>query len=362
MAIAKKHISQGLGALCFALLSLALTVGSAPSAHAQALGWEGETGIFVTPLAYTSPVAAGKTFGKPLIAFHYMGGGNVAGNFFNMSVTEGIKNRFEFGYTRQVHAAGGAKPYGYATDNEGNPVAVPGTDPNAWAATFFGDGLNTFHGKVLISKENTKKWYRPALSAGAIIHTNVNNNACGVTLPDGKGGTTNLCAALGHPGLKHSTTNEDFYVVASKLILKSLPAPILISGGVRGTNDVVFSMVGNSATWAVRGFGSAAIVFSGPGKSQVIFGSEVSGNPTNPQYLDGKKNELFPNGGGPNYVLPTTLTYALRVIPNPKHKFNMDFGYAEAAGWVGPTHVAGYPAQLNLECRRQIGVGVTYGF
>jgi hypothetical protein len=37
---------------------------------AQNIGWEGETGIFVTPLAYTaaSPAAG---FGLPIVAYHF---------------------------------------------------------------------------------------------------------------------------------------------------------------------------------------------------------------------------------------------------------------------------------------------------
>ncbi len=339
--------------LCLALLGFAFVLGGTTSAQAQGLGWEGETGVFVTPVAYTAPVGEGKVFGKPLVAFHYFGAGNVAGNFYQQSITEGIAHRFEFGYTRQVHQAGGAKPYGY------DPVTgtVPaGKDGNAWAASFFSAGMNTFHAKANIVKENYKSWV-PAISAGFIARTNVSNNPCNVAV-----GSTDLCSVLGHPRLVHTTSNADIYLVATKLILKTAPMPILITGGVRATNAEVFGMVGNTSEWSARGFASAAFIFAGPAKSQIIFGSEISQEPTHPQYLDGKKNALFLNGGGPSYVVPSTISYAVRVVPNPKYKFNIDFGFAQTASDIGPTNVAGYPAHLNLEARHQMGLGITYGF
>ncbi len=44
--------------LLMAGIALAVVVlGTATTSHAQALGWEGETGVFVTPLAYTAASA-----------------------------------------------------------------------------------------------------------------------------------------------------------------------------------------------------------------------------------------------------------------------------------------------------------------
>ena len=40
----------------------------APAGHAQNLNWEGQTGAFVTPFAYTSPSPAGG-FGLPAVEF-----------------------------------------------------------------------------------------------------------------------------------------------------------------------------------------------------------------------------------------------------------------------------------------------------
>jgi hypothetical protein len=42
---------KNLGMLRAAIIMTAVSLLARPAAHAQALGWEGETGVFVTPLA-----------------------------------------------------------------------------------------------------------------------------------------------------------------------------------------------------------------------------------------------------------------------------------------------------------------------
>src|SRR5579871_3450108 len=77
-----------------AAATVAAICGCAPL-RAQNIGWEGETGVFVTPLAYTAASPSGN-FGKPLVAFHYLDGGAVLGDFFEVSATEGALGRTEF--------------------------------------------------------------------------------------------------------------------------------------------------------------------------------------------------------------------------------------------------------------------------
>src|SRR5690242_3425733 len=89
----------------FILLTIFFVSGNVTDAHAQALNWEGQTGIFVTPLAYVVPSDA-KGFGKPVVAYHYLDGGSVLGGFNQFSITEGVFHRVEFGYTRDVHQEG----------------------------------------------------------------------------------------------------------------------------------------------------------------------------------------------------------------------------------------------------------------
>src|ERR1017187_9784562 len=62
-----------------------------PGAHAQNLNWEGQTGAFVTPFAYTSASPSGG-IGLPSVAFHYLDGGNVVGGLYEISGTIGFLN------------------------------------------------------------------------------------------------------------------------------------------------------------------------------------------------------------------------------------------------------------------------------
>src|SRR5271165_5247401 len=76
---------------------VAIVAALAPLAiHAQNIGWEGETGVFVTPLAYTVGSPA-NGFSRPTVGFHYLAAGNVIGDFYETSVTMGAFSRTEFG-------------------------------------------------------------------------------------------------------------------------------------------------------------------------------------------------------------------------------------------------------------------------
>jgi len=110
---------------------------------AQSLNWEGQTGVFVTPLAYTAA-------SKPVVAYHYLDAGGVLGGFHTASVTEGLFGRVEFGYTRTFH----------------QPGSTTGLSP------LWDGGFNIVHGKVNVVRENAgkNKWL-PAISAGFVART-----------------------------------------------------------------------------------------------------------------------------------------------------------------------------------------------
>ena len=83
----------------FLVLTFIVFLGArANSVSAQSLNWEGQTGIFVTPLAYTLPSENG--LANPLFPRHYLGAGDVLGGFHEVSVTEGAFRRVEFGCTQ----------------------------------------------------------------------------------------------------------------------------------------------------------------------------------------------------------------------------------------------------------------------
>jgi hypothetical protein len=269
-------------------------------AAAQSLNWDGQTGVFITPLAYTA--ASPKTgFGRPIVAYHFLNAGPVLGNFHTLSVTAGLGNRVEFGYTRDVHQQG----------------STAGLSP------LWDSGFNLVHAKVNVVAENAgKQAWLPAISGGFVARTQ-DRNVSGLLATPNK-----------------SYTNADFYLVASKTITQTKPVPIVLNLGYKATNASVYGLAGNAPGYTGRLFGAAAFVFTGPAKSTLIFGSEFSQEPRTVRNL-------------PGAIVPTTITYAARIVPLAKRKFNIDFGVAQAAGTIEPG--------VNLKARHQFALGISYG-
>lgn len=281
------------------LLIAAAFVLSTSSSFAQSLNWEGQTGAFVTPFAYTSS-SPKNNIGHPNVAFHYLNGGAVVGNDFETSITVGLLKYAEVGYTRASNASG----------------STPGLSP------LFENGFNIFHGKVNILPENSfRTKYLPAIAAGFVARTNIERVGGVIT---GK-----------------ETNNGDFYLVATKTIPQTKTVPIVLNFGVKETNASLLGIAGNAPAWGPRLFGAAGFVLPGPAKSKVVVGSEFLQEPHHIQNL-------------PGATLPTTLTYFARVIPVPERPFTLDFGVAQAAGEVLPG------AKLNA--RAQFAFGASYRF
>jgi len=294
-----------------ALFTIMLVTCLTTSVHAQALGWEGETGVFVTPLAYTAS-AEGQKF-HPVVAYHYLDAGPVIGQFHETSIEMGVGKRFEFGYTREFH--------------------VFGNDPQG-VSYLWQDGFDIFNGKVNVIPENygKTKWV-PAISVGFMARTNDRN-------------VGNYDGTL-KSGLTNGKSNGDIYVAATKLVPVKNAGPlaaVVLNAGVRGTDAELWGMGGNAPDWEARAYGAVAFAFKGPDKSLIIFGSEASQQPHHPL-------------GFSALNIPTTLTYCARVVPSPKHKLNVDFGVAQIAGYV-----MGGSTGLNLKARHQVGAQVSYGF
>jgi hypothetical protein len=268
------------------------------SLQAQNIGWEGETGVFVTPLAYTAKSPAGG-LGKPLAAYHYLNGGGVLGDFYNISGTVGAFSRIEFGYTRALHTLGG----------------------DANFSSLWNNGFNIVHGKLNVISENAgKTQWVPAISVGFIARSQVRNVGGAIQNKD--------------------TTNGDIYLVASKTIAQT-GLPIILSGGVRGTNAQLWGLGGNASKWNARAFGAAGFVVKLPGKATAVFAAEVAQQPRHPDQL-------------PMAVIPTTITYAVRLTPIAERSLNIDFGVAQIAGKIAPG--------VDLQARSRIGLQISYGF
>jgi hypothetical protein len=301
----QRRLNVALLFLLALLFGLAFAVGGATPCYAQALGWEGETGVFVTPLAYTASAENEKV--HPVVAYHFLNAGPVIGDFQEASVEVGIGKRLEIGYTHEFHTFG----------------------DNASLSPLWQNGFDIFNGKVMLIPENYRKhkWV-PALSAGFLARPNVRN-------------VGNFTQEYGtNPQSIGGMSNGDVYGVASKVV-PTKPIPIVLNAGVRGTNAELWGMAGNAPDWQARGFGAVALVFKGPAKSTIILASEAAQQPHHPLNF-------------PTLNIPTTLTYCARFVPSAKYKLNFDVGVAQIAGQVMPT--------VNLQARHQVGVQMSYGF
>lgn len=280
-------------------LLVAVLTASTRVVHAQQLGWEGSTGVFITPLAYTAATPEHR-FAPPTVSYHFLHAGDTIGIFHQTSITSGYSNRVEFGYTRTEHAAGN------------NPTLSP-----LWT-----DGFNTFHAKGTLVRENAYKTrWMPQVSAGFTVRSQVKN----------VGGVLN----------NRATTNGDIYLVASKTITQIKPIPVLITGGIRGSNAQLFGLAGNAPDWGALGFGSIAFVLKGPAKSTIILATEASQQPNRIANL-------------PGATMPTTLVYAARVLPSSKLRLNVDFGMLQGPGRIAPG--------VNLGARARPAFAVSYKF
>jgi hypothetical protein len=279
--------------------------------YAQALNWEGQSGIFVTPFAYVPPTT-GKSIGLPIVAYHYLDGGSVLGGFQQLSITAVAMQRIEFGYTRDFHQSGN----------------TPGVS-NLW-----GDGFNAFHAKVNVLPENIggMRWV-PATSVGVIVRTQVHN--------------------VGGMLQGKNTTNGDYYLAATKTITNIRKLPIVLTAGGKATNASLLGLAGNAPGYVGCAFGSAAFVLRGPAHSSIFLAAEALQEPKGIQGL-------------PGAVVPTTLTYAVRIVPRgaapslhrgwaeQSPRLNIDLGVAQIVGRILPG--------TNLDARHQFAAGVSYQF
>ncbi len=313
----------------FVLLAFALLAVAALGLNAQSLGYEGPTGVFVTPIAAVAASPANNV-GKPAISYHFLDVGPVGGVHSTFSVTEGFAKRFEVGYTSVLHSTGNTAVYSPLWDYDYGIV----------------------HGKVNVIAENAGKnpWV-PAISVGAIYRFNDQFNQ----------NLTNTLTAILFPipnvvPPTDKTSNADFYVVGTKVITQiSKKVPILISGGVRGTNSVLWGLGGAAPNYEARGFGTFALVFTLPNKGAVIPAVEVSQQPNHIETALNTSLKLFD--------VPTSEVYAVRIVPTPKAKLNIDFGILHGGGFIGNAlteSVLG--ANTDLKLRHNFAFALSYGF
>jgi hypothetical protein len=287
-------------------LFMVVAAGAFNSVWGQSLNWEGQDGIFITPVAYAVS-SNDQNFGRPVVAYHYFDGGDVVGGFHQVSVTMGALNRIEFGYTRTLH-------------REGNTAGI---------SPLWSEGFNTFHAKANLITE--RRSWRPALAVGFVARTQVQN--------------------VGGVILGKDTHNADFYAVVTKTVTQIRNLPLVFNVGIKATNASLLGLAGNAPGYQGRAFGAFAFAIRGPGTTTILLGSEVQ---QEPRHIEGL----------PTAVIPTTITYVVRFMPagalplrgwgSEDPKITLDFGIAQAAGNILPG--------VDLRIRKQFALGITYGF
>jgi len=276
--------------LALVLLSLLTAVAAAQ------LNWEGQTGGLMTPFAYTSSSSMG--ISRPQLAVHYLNGGAVLGNDFQISITSGFLKIAEGGFTRTFN--------------------VLGSDE---LAPLFANGFNAAHIKFRVLPENA--WHTsfvPALAAGAIVRTQVRR-------------VTEVTE-------RENTTATDFFLVGTKTITKTR-VPIVLNLGAKLTNASIFGIAANSPGWEFKPFGGLFLSFKAPQHSRLTLGAEFARQPRQLKEV-------------PGTVVPTSLSYLARWQPGNDVPLTLELGLMQLGGNLG--------SGFDMEARHQVVLGVNYHF
>jgi hypothetical protein len=293
------QLSTKVSRACAFVTVLAAGLAHPESTLGQALTMDGESGVFFQPWANVVPAAPRKWNG-PTLSFHMVDAGPVAGDYINVTFEEGFGNWLDFGFTRGNHTDGG--------------------NPN-FSRLFNYAGMNIFNAKVKVVDENSHHhaWI-PALAIGGAMRTNV--------------------PYVSQTFAKTNATNGDIFGVGTKVVVVENKFPLLMSGGVRGTNAEVYGYGGNATKWQALAFG--AIGFPLPVRGILISPTfEVDQEPHRLAYF-------------PAASLPTSLIYAVRLSGYPDLKWSIDIGTGHIASDVAPA--------IELKINNAIAVAFDHRF
>jgi hypothetical protein len=303
-------------AAMFSLASLVL-IAATGAARAQNLTLEGQTGGFITPTAYVVQSTKGSVFSRPSLGFHYIEAGSVIGNVYTGSITEGIANWAEVGYTRSAHT-NGDNPY--------------------FSSLWEYSGMNVFHGKGVVVKEDSfgGKWM-PGVAAGFVVRT----------------GDHFVTGAID----SKTYTNGDVYVSVTKT-MADVHVPLLLNIGWKATNASIYGIGGQATRFGGRLFGGIGFPLPGPWGTAIV---PAAGFTQEPPHV--KNLALLVPGGG---HIPTTLDYAVRITQREHPRFSFDAGVGQVAGQIGytelPTPLGPAVVPVNLDARKVFGIGASYKF
>ena len=339
----------------FASFSLcaALAPGAAAPLVAQHLTLEGQTGGFITPTAYVVYTEKGHTFSHPAVGYHMINATAVIGRVQTFSVTEGFANRAEAGYTRSVHTLGN------------DMAASDGALSRLWDA----DGMNIFHGKVVLINDGQFHPAMPGVAVGGVIRT-------------GDRFVTSQIDKLYLGGTGTAHTNGDVYIAVTKTWAKK-PVPFLANVGWKATNATIFGLGGQSTRFGGLFFGGLGIPLPLGHGIIAVPSAGLTQEPRTAQNLETLMNlartqlvAVVPAAAALYPVqhahVPTTLDYAVRVTQREHPHFSFDIGVGQVAGTIGSAYAANpyYPSvgppivlsPVNLKARAVMGMGLSYRY
>ena len=267
----------------------------APLATAQ-LNWEGQTGGLITPFAYTSSSSMG--IGRPQLALHYLNGGEVLGNDFQISITSGFLKIAEGGFTRTFNLQGADE-----------------------MAPLFANGFNSAHIKFRLLPENA--WhtsFTPAVAVGAMVRTQVRR-------------VTEVTE-------RENTTATDFFLVGTKT-MANRRVPVVLNLGVKLTNASILGIAANSPSWEFQPFGGLYFNLTAPHHNRLMLGAEFARQPRQLKEV-------------PGVVIPTSLGYLVRWRPGTDVPVTLELGFMQLGGNLG--------SGFDMEARHQVVVGACYHF
>lgn len=330
-----------------------MAVAAALPMAAQHLTLEGQTGGFITPTAYVVYTEKGQLFSHPAVGYHMINATTVIGRIQTFSVTEGIANRAEVGYTRSYHQLGESTS------------AASGDLSALWNS----NGMNIFHGKAVVFSDGQFGKAMPGVAVGGVLRTD-----------DSFVSSTISKLYLGGSGAAH--TNGDIYVVASKTWAKK-PVPFLANLGWKATNATIFGIGGQSTRFGGRFFGGLGVPVPVGHGILAVPSAGFTQEPKTAVNLNTLMNlartqlvTVMP-AAAPAYPLmsahlPTTLDYAVRVTQKDHPHFSFDIGVGQVAGNIGSLYVANpyYPvvggpivtSPVNLQARKVLGMGLSYRY
>ncbi|MGP8270437.1 MAG: hypothetical protein ACLQLH_10250 [Terracidiphilus sp.] len=325
--------------------------------NAQNLTLEGYTGGFITPTAYVVESEKGQVFSHPAVGYHFIAANAVIGDIHTFGIAEGIGNRAEVSYGRNVHITG---------------------DSANFSQLWHFNGMNIFAGKVVAIKDGEFNKFMPGLAVGGITRTQdrfVSSPAaqlavesydyyCTIT-----GTPPTYCPLEPVPATK-SYSNGDAYIVATKTWAKP-PVPFLATFGWKMTNASILGIGGQATRFGGRFFGGIGIPLPGPWKTAIVPSAGFMQEPKQITNLSSLLVTLSPEGavtGAPAHI-PTTLDYAIRVTQREHPHFTFDIGVGQVAGTIGtsltPTDnpLAPFaPLPVNLQARHVVATGLSYRY